>query len=80
MSLCQYKDLFGKPEQGFHAQRIFGFALYDTLGTIVISLIIAKLFGIRWYTVLLGVFILGQVLHFVFCVNTTFMNQVGLNF
>ena len=67
------KHTFGEPKQGFHATRIFGFALYDTLGTIGIAFVFSYFTGISiWYS-LLGWFVAGEVLHWYFGVETAFM-------
>lgn len=70
--LCEYKDIFGKPNEGFHRFRVFGFAAVDVAGVFFIAIPI-------WYplrqklhygTVVLLVFLTGIVLHRVFCVKT----------
>jgi hypothetical protein len=75
--LCKYKDLLGKPNQGFH-KHILGIALFDVIGTLVISFIIYKL--PLWsekptkkffFIIFISVFLLGIILHRIFCVNTT---------
>ena len=40
MSLCQYKDLFGKPNEGIRRYRIANIAIFDTAIVIIICLII----------------------------------------
>ena len=36
ISLCKYKDIFGKPNEGVHSTRIFGLAFWDLFGMIII--------------------------------------------
>jgi len=71
MSLCKYKDMLGKPNEGVHSIRIFGFAFVDILLTIIASLAIVKF--TKWESVL-NVFIvlnvIGFALHKLFCVDT----------
>ena len=40
MSLCKYKDIFGKVGEGAHSVRFFNFAVVDTLLTLVLAYII----------------------------------------
>lgn len=80
MNLCQFKDILGKPNQGFHSNRFFGFALNDILATVVGGLIIAYLTKDRTVTgyskwIALA-FFAGIVFHWVFCVDTAFMRLI----
>jgi ABC-type sugar transport system permease subunit len=80
MSLCKYKDIFGKVNEGLHSYRIFNIAVVDLGLTILIALIIAyflqnkflkiplyKLFGIIFIILM----VLSLLLHKLFCVETT---------
>ena len=79
--LCQYKDIFGRPGQGPHSYRFLGFASVDIIGTIILAIIFSYLFGLKFIKTLLVLFLIGQLLHILFCVNTTFINNVlGLHF
>ena len=70
MTLCKYKDIFGKPKQGFHSLRIplLDLALWDTVGTILIIFIIAYLTKVDLLLVSLFVLGLTVFLHALFCV------------
>jgi hypothetical protein len=37
----EYKDIFGKPGEGFHEDRLLGMARNDLLGTLAIAIIFA---------------------------------------
>jgi hypothetical protein len=41
---CPYKFIFGKPKIGFHSTRVFGLALGDTIGTILLGILFSYLF------------------------------------
>ena len=77
--LCKYKDVLGVPKQGFHAKRVMGFAANDVYGTIGIAAIIAVIIWLVYKKPLLktflisvvALFVLGILLHRLFCVNTT---------
>jgi hypothetical protein len=70
--LCKYKDALGKPGQGVHSYRIFNIAVVDVLFTIIGAYIIYLFFPkINYFIILILLFILGIILHKMFCVKTT---------
>jgi hypothetical protein len=70
--LCQYKDILGKPGQGIHSYRIFNIAIVDVLLTIIGAYVIYLFFPkINYFVILILFFILGIILHKIFCVKTT---------
>jgi hypothetical protein len=70
-NLCPYKYFFGKPNEGAHSYRLFNIALVDFFGTILISYLISKYYNLNIYEVLMILFLLGIILHRLFCVKTT---------
>lgn len=81
VGFCQYKDVLGRPRDGFHKARLFGFARNDLLGTLAIAAIIALIFYRRtfWYSFLITFVILMLVaifLHRLFCTNTTLTKKI----
>jgi len=70
-SLCPYKFIFGKPNEGVHKYRIFNIAIVDTSLTILAAYLIHKAYNQDFYLVLLCLFISGIILHNLFCVRTT---------
>jgi hypothetical protein len=74
MLLCQYRDLFGKPNQGFHAKRLGPFALWDIVATILVAYVLSKMMKrTSFLRTLVILFILAEILHWLFCVDTGFM-------
>lgn len=71
MDLCRYKDIFGVPGKGIHSYRIFGFATLEVLLLPLVALLIAYNFNYKFWNVFFILFILGIMLHRVFCVKTT---------
>ena len=67
----EYSNIFGKPNTGIHSYRIFNFAIVDIILTIIGAFLISYLFNVNFMTCLLILFILGILLHRIFCVNTT---------
>jgi hypothetical protein len=75
---CPYKDIFGIPGTGFHSQRFMGLALNDTLGTIVLAVLVTYFFNVSLWKSIIGMFLLGEILHYVFGVQTAFLNMIGI--
>ena len=71
MDLCKYKNSLGIPKKGIHSYRLFGVAIVDVIMTIVAAFLISYFFKYSFITTLLTLFILGIVLHRLFCVRTT---------
>ena len=70
-NLCQYKDIFGKPKEGVHSYRIFDIAIVDVIFTILGGIIIAYSFNFDYTNTIIILFVLGIVMHRIFCVETT---------
>ena len=70
---CNYSEIFGKVGEGIHSYRCMTFAIIDVLLTMIVAHYLQKHFfkKYNYYEVLLGLFILGIVLHRLFCVRTT---------
>jgi NhaP-type Na+/H+ or K+/H+ antiporter len=71
MSLCKYKDIFGSPGTGVHSYRFMNIAVIDVLFTLIFAYIISQMTRRKFVYVAIGLFILGIILHRVFCVRTT---------
>jgi hypothetical protein len=72
MSLCKYKNIFGKVGTGVHSYRIFNIAVADVLLTILGAFIIHFFLPkYNFFIILLLLFISGIILHRMFCVRTT---------
>jgi hypothetical protein len=69
--LCQYKDIFGKPNKGIHRYRIFNITIVDVLLTILLALFISYIFKFNFWIILLIIFLIGIIIHRMFCVRTT---------
>ena len=71
---AQYKDILGVPREGIHSIRVYDFAIVDFIMTFVGACIIAYFFKINVFLVFLYLFILGEYLHLLFCVDTKFLS------
>ena len=70
---CKYKNLLGEVGKGAHSLRLFDIAIVDVLLTILgaylLHITIFK--ECKFVIVLLILFLIGVVLHRIFCVRTT---------
>jgi len=80
MSLCKYKNIFGKPGTGAHSLRIFNIAIVDVVLTVLVAFLISKIFHVHFGVSLIVLFILGIIAHRVFCVRTTIDKLLFPNF
>ena len=69
--LCQYKDIFGKPNTGVHQYRILNIAIVDVVCVLIGGYFISKYFKTDIYYTLAFIFIAGIIAHRMFCVRTT---------
>ena len=67
--LCQYRDIFGAPGTGVHRFRFLGTPIVDYIGTILLAMMFTKVTGISLVTSTILMFLLGILLHKLFCVS-----------
>lgn len=70
MGLCKHRDIAGKPEEGVHAIRFMGMAAFDIVGSLILATVIALATGWNLAVCVFVVFVLGVIVHRLFCVNT----------
>jgi hypothetical protein len=75
--LCKYKDILGIPGKGVHSYRFMDTAVVDYLGTILLAVILTKYTKIPLVLSTILMFILGIVLHVLFCVPTGATRYLG---
>ena len=79
MSYCpfkKYSEIFGRVNEGVHSYRFFNIAIIDVISTIIGALVISIIFKINFGLILIFLFLLGIVLHRLFCVNTTINKMI----
>lgn len=80
--LCNYRDIFGKPNKGVHSYRIFNIAIVDTVLTLVAAMLINKYYFNKEFLdmnvlkIFLVLLIISIGVHKLFCVKTTLTNVV----
>lgn len=69
---CEYKDILGQVNKGIHSYRVCNIAIMDVIftfiGAFTIHLFIPKY---NYFIILFVLFVLGIILHRIFCVKTT---------
>lgn len=68
--LCSYRHIFGEERKGFHSLRFLDIAVGDVVLTLLLSLFISYVSKISFVITTIMVFIVGIVIHRMFCVNT----------
>jgi Na+/melibiose symporter-like transporter len=71
MNLCKYKNLLGVPNKGIHSYRFMGVAIADVIMTIICAILISFFLKKSLVYTCITLFILGIILHRLFCVRTT---------
>lgn len=69
--LCQYRHIFGKEKEGIHSYRFMDIAIMDVLLTFIGAIIIGYYFKLNIILVFIILIILGTLIHYIFCVETT---------
>jgi hypothetical protein len=75
---CPYKHLLGIPEQGVHAKRFLGMAFNDTIMTVIAAAIIAFFTGYSFLWTFIVLWIVAEILHILFGVQTAFLTMIGI--
>ena len=75
---CPYANVLGVAKEGFHAQRIGGFALNDILGTLALAGITSQVARVDFFRATIAWFVAAEVIHFAFGVRTAFLEHLNL--
>lgn len=75
---CKYRDIFGKAGEGFHKTRILDTAAGDYFGTILLAIIFSYFTKVPLVLATILMFVLGVILHWMFCVPTGAVKWLGL--
>lgn len=76
---CPLANMFGQPNSGIHKCHIGPFAVFDTLATLVASLVIALLLRRNVLVVFCILFVIGELMHVLFGVQTTFLTWINVH-
>jgi len=81
-NLCpfaKYSNIFGPPETGAHKYKFLNTSIVDYVMTLIGIFVITFLTGFPLELVTIVVFILGIILHILFCVPTHTTKFLGIN-
>ena len=71
MSLCKYKNALGVSGKWVHSIRLGGLAIMDVVFTLVGAYVIAYYARTSFAWTAAGLFLIGIIMHRMFCVRTT---------
>lgn len=71
MTLCEYKNMFGRPKEGAHSLRLMNVAIVDLVLTMLFAYWVARRYDYEFTYTFGVIFMMGIVVHRLFCVNTT---------
>jgi len=71
MSLCKYRDIFGKVGTGAHSLRLFNIAVVDTLLTLLLAYVISSYLKSNLLLIFFLLMAASILIHRAFCVETT---------
>ena len=75
---CPYAKLLGVRNEGIHAFRIFDIAFYDVLFTVIGAYIFSRITKYKFITILIYLFVIGEILHYMLGVDTKVLELLGL--
>jgi hypothetical protein len=76
---CPYAHIFGKPKEGPHAYRFFGYAVVDSVLTVVLAALLSYILRTGFWITLLVTFIVGEISHYAVGVQTQFLTTIGIS-
>ena len=86
--LCAYRNTLGAPGAGLHRYRVFGMAAVDLVLTLLMALVLWELYHRYWQggkrtalslvVIIVGLFVIGEFAHWLFCVNTAVLRFLKL--
>jgi len=79
MGKCPYANIFQAPGTGPHAYRFMGFAVVDTVLTVLAAWLAYKWVGVFSFVVwLIGFLVLAEVSHYAFGTQTAGLTALGI--
>lgn len=73
------KDTFGRPGEGVHSIRFLNIAVVDLLLTIAVSYLLSIIFNTKLIYTFIIIFLIGQLAHFHYGVDTAFVKLIKGN-
>jgi len=70
MTLCKYKSILGISGVGVHSYRLFNLPVVDVALTVLLAYLLSVWKRWIFWKTFIGLFVLGEILHYIFCVDT----------
>ena len=77
-SKCPFANVLGVPGQGVHSLRIGRYAFADILLTVIAAYFTTRFVKISFLASLIAWFILGEIFHVTYGVQTAFLTAIGV--
>lgn len=77
-SKCPFANALGVPGKGVHSLRVGGYAIIDIVLTIIAAYLTSKSAKIPFVISFTVWFVLGEILHVLFGVQTAFLTAIGI--
>ena len=75
---CEYKNIFGKPNEGIHSYRLGSLAMVDLFGLLVLVFAYASYYNVDIIATLIVGIVLTVFIHWLFCVPTALNRKLGV--
>jgi hypothetical protein len=75
---CPYKYIFGIPGEGPHSYRFLGYAVVDTLATLLLAMLTVYFTKTPLLSTFIVWFIIGEFAHYYFGVQTAVLTNIGV--
>ena len=75
---CPYAFIFGKPNEGVHSSRFLGYAVVDSVATVLLAILIVFIWNVSLWKTIVILFVLGEILHYLFGVQTAVLTTLGI--
>jgi len=79
MSKCPFSTILGVPGQGVHSTRFGGYAVVDTVLTIIAAYLTSWAAQVPFIASLLLWFFVGELMHITYGVQTAFLTTLGID-
>ena len=77
-SKCPFSKLFGTPGEGPHSMRFLGYAVVDTVLTIVAAYLTTLVVKIGFVSSFVIWFVVGELMHYTYGVQSAFLTTLGI--
>ena len=77
-SKCPFSKLLGNPGEGVHSTRFLGYAVVDTVLTVLAAYLTTLVVKIGFVNSLIAWFVVGELMHYTYGVQSAFLTTLGI--